>query len=158
LDRAVADQQHGVGGRAVKAATDRERRGLWAYAREFVEQDLSEGGARARALIEGERANFGGGSAEEDLHAQHRAAAGDAGVGNNHVTRTAEPFDGWDQRDVEPVGGERIGEAAGEVKQEPCVGSRKLQSRLFKFVDQWLAVEVVNCTDSHDGLASLSFT
>ena len=111
---------------------------------QFVEQDLGQRGAGAGAFVEGQRSHVARRHAEEQLHAQHRPAAGDAGVGDQHVAGPPQPFDRRHQRHVEPAGGERVGQPAGQIEQQPAVGSGRDES-----VHERLAIEVVDGADSH---------
>ena len=66
--------------------------------------------------------------AEVQLHAQHRPAAGDAGVGNDRLPRLPQPFDRRHQRHIEPPRGQRIGQPARQIVKQPRLAAPQLSS------------------------------
>ncbi len=141
----VADEQHGVGVGVLGVAVDGQRQHLGADAVAAAQEHLRQGGAGARALVQGDALDVGPRHAAEQRHAQHGAARGDADVRHDGVGAGAEVFDDRDEGDVEFGGGESVGESAGQVEDE-----FGLRGQFLQVADERLGVEVVDRADADD--------
>ena len=119
VNRPIADQQHRVGVGVVERGADRQRLQLAASAPNRSSSRICtsatlvrEPSSSASVRICSDR------HAAEQLHAQHRPAAGDAGVGDDRVVGILKKLDRRNQRHVELAGGQAIGQPAGQVEHQ----------------------------------------
>ena len=146
MDSPIADQQHGVGRRVFERGPDRQRPQQGRKAIALAEQNSDQGGAGARAFVERQRPDPLGRHAAEQLHAQHRPAAGDAGVGNDAIVGMLEKLDRRNQGHIEFAGGQLIGQAARQIENHFRLRSQPLQA-----IDQRLGIQIIDGPNAEPG-------
>ena len=99
-------------GESSRRGPDRQRQRLRRHAEPLLEQNPHQRGAGARSLVQRQRADFLDRHAAKQLHAPHRAVAGNAGVGDDRIALPAGVLDRRDHRHVQPAGGQGVGQPA----------------------------------------------
>ena len=104
------------------------------------EQNAGQRGARPRPFVHRQPRDPARLGAKEQLHAHHRTAAADAGVGNDAITGPTKQFDRRDQGHVELPRRELVSQTAGQVIDDVDPTGRQA-------VDEWTGVEVLHGPD-----------